>query len=273
MFVKSARRPLVVAAVVAVVAILLTACGGVSEPASAPAPEPTMPPTATAVAPPTEPPATAAPTPTPAAAATEPPVMAAAVSEPAPAAGESCAPSADLTFDDQRPKGGTLVRLFSDPTSLDPHQIGDVTSSIVVGEIFGGLVTLSLDYQPVLDLAESCIVSADGTVYTFVLRENAQFHDGKPVTAHDVKWSIERAADPDTLSTNAQNYLGDIIGVNEKLEGAADAVSGVRVVDDRTIEFTIDAPKSFFLAKLSYPTAYVLDPEQVDDKEIGRAHV
>ena len=264
MFVKSARRPLVVAAVVAVVAILLTACGGVSEPASAPAPEPTMPATATAVAPPIELPATATPTPTPAAAATEPPVMAAAVSEPAPA-GESCAPSADLTFDDQRPKGGTLVRLFSDPTSLDPHQIGDVTSSIVVGEIFGGLVTLSLDYQPVLDLAESCIVSADGTVYTFVLRENAQFHDGKPVTAHDVKWSIERAADPDTLSTNAQNYLGDIIGVNEKLEGEADAVSGVRVVDDRTIEFTIDAPKSFFLAKLSYPTAYVLDPEQVDD--------
>ena len=179
--------------------------------------------------------------------------------------GDSCAPSADLTFDDRPPQGGTLVRLFSDPTSLDPHQIGDVTSSVVVGEIFGGLVTLSLDYQPALDLAESCAISADGTVYTFVLRENARFHNGRPVTAHDVKWSIERAAAPETLSVNAQNYLGDIVGVKEKLEGDASQVGGVRVIDDRTIEFTIDAPKAYFLAKLSYPTAYVLDREQVAD--------
>ena len=174
-----------------------------------------------------------------------------------------CAPSADLTFDNRPPQGGTLVRLFSDPTSLDPHQIGDVTSSVVVGEIFGGLVTLSLDYQPVLDLAGSCSISPNGTVYTFVLRENAMFHNGKAVTARDVKWSFERAADPSTLSANAQNYLGDIIGVHEKLNGSASEVSGVRVIDDRTIEFTIDSPKSYFLSKLSYPTAYVLDPDQV----------
>ena len=176
-----------------------------------------------------------------------------------------CAPSADLTFDNRPPQGGTLVRLFADPTSLDPHQIGDVTSSVVVSEIFGGLVTLGLDYQPALDLAESCEISADGTVYTFVLRDNARFHDGRPVTAQDVKWSIERAADPDTLSTNAQNYLGDIIGVDDKLSGDATEVSGVRVIDDRTIEFTIDSPKSYFLAKLSYPTAFVLDRQQVEN--------
>ena len=274
MFVKSARRSLAVAAAGIVAAILLTACGGVSEPAGAPASasEPTLPPTMASELvslPPTEPLATATPepTPTPAVGATAPatPAASADTAASAVAVGESCAPSADLTFDDRPPQGGTLVRLFSDPTSLDPHQIGDVTSSIVVGEIFGGLVTLGLDYQPALDLAESCTISPDGTVYTFVLRDNAQFHDGKPVTANDVKWSIERAADPDTLSTNAQNYLGDIIGVNAKLEGTVSEVSGVRVIDDRTIEFTIDAPKSFFLAKLSYPTAYVLDPEQVDE--------
>jgi ABC-type transport system substrate-binding protein len=192
---------------------------------------------------------------------------AAAQDAPAPAAMSSadggCAPSADITFTDRPPQGGTLVRLFADPTSLDPHQIGDVTSSVVVGEIFGGLVTLSLGYEPVLDLAESCSVSDDGTVYTFVLRENAKFHDGNPVTANDVKWSIERAADPTTQSVNARNYLGDIVGVNEKLEGSATEVRGVRVVDDRTVEITIDAPKAYFLAKLSYPTAFVLDRNQV----------
>ena len=177
--------------------------------------------------------------------------------------GESCAPSADLTFDDRPPQGGTLVMRASDPPTLDPHLMGDVTSSRVGGEIYGGLVTLSLDYQPVLDLAETCSISEDGLVYTFVLRENAKFHDGKPVTAHDFKWSIERAADPDTLSHTAETYLGDIIGVVDKLEGRANEISGVRAVDDRTIEFTIDAPKSYFLAKLSYPTAYVIDQEQV----------
>ena len=140
---------------------------------------------------------------------------------------------------------------------------------MITNEVFGGLVTLSLDYQPALDLAQSCSISEDGLVYTFVLRENATFHDGKPVTAHDVKWSIERATDPATNSHTAENYLGDIVGVKNKLgvEGyePADEVSGVRVVDDRTVEITIDAPKSYFLAKLTYPTAFVLDSQQVTD--------
>ena len=183
----------------------------------------------------------------------------------APVAGENCAPSAELTFDNRPPQGGTLVRLYADPPSIDPHLVSDATSSVITNEVFGGLVTLSLDYQPVLDLAESCSVSEDGLTYTFVLRENASFQDGSPVTAQDVKWSIERAADPDTLSTTAETYLGDIVGVAEKLEGAATEVRGVRVVDDRTIEFTLDAPKAYFLAKLSYPTAYVLDQDQVTE--------
>ena len=249
-------RILLMGAVLAALVGLL-ACGGSTEPQAA-APEPTAPPAATAAPAAAAPAATApseAPTPTTQA-------MMAAVATPP---GESCAPSADLTFDDRPPQGGTLVRLFADPPTLDPHLMGDVTSSVIGGEVFGGLVTLSLDYQPVLDLAETCSISEDGLVYTFVLRESAKFHDGKPVTAQDVKWSIERAADPDTLSHTAETYLGDIVGAKDKLEGLANEVSGVRVVDDRTIEFTIDAPKSYFLAKLTYPTAYVVDQEQVTD--------
>ena len=183
----------------------------------------------------------------------------------APVAGENCAPGADLTFENRPPQGGTLVRLYADPPTIDPHLVGDATSSVITNEVFGGLVTLSLDYQPVLDLAENCSVSDDGLVYTFVLRENAKFQNGKPVTAHDVKWSFERAAHPDTLSTTAETYLGDIVGVAEKLEGTASEVSGVRVIDDRTVEFTLDDPKAYFLAKLSYPTAFVLDQDQVTD--------
>ena len=238
----------------------LVACGGSNEPEAA-APEPTAAPAATS-APAAAAPAATAPSEAPAPTATTEAMTSGG--EPT-ATGESCAPSADLTFDARPPQGGTLVRLFADPPTLDPHLMGDVTSSVIGGEVFGGLVTLSLDYQPVLDLAETCSISEDGLVYTFVLRENAKFHDGKPVTAQDVKWSFERAADPDTLSHTAETYLGDIVGVTDKLEGTVDEISGIRVVDDRTVEFTIDAPKSYFLAKLTYPTAYVVDPEQVND--------
>ena len=238
----------------------LVACGGSNEPEAA-APEPTAAPAATS-APDAAAPAATAPSEAPAPTASTEAMTAAG--QPT-AMGESCAPSADLTFDARPPQGGTLVRLFADPPTLDPHLMGDVTSSVIGGEVFGGLVTLSLDYQPVLDLAETCSISEDGLVYTFVLRENAKFHDGKPVTAQDVKWSFERAADPDTLSHTAETYLGDIVGVTDKLEGTVDEISGIRVVDDRTVEFTIDAPKSYFLAKLTYPTAYVVDPEQVND--------
>ncbi len=252
--ISTSLRFLVLPAILAAL-VLAIACGGGESPETVAAPAATE------------------PTPTLPSRATEPPPTVAAIAQSAP--GDSCAPSADLTFDNRPPQGGTLVRLYADPPSIDPHLVSDATSSVITNEVFGGLVTLSLDYQPVLDLAESCSVSDDGLTYTFVLRENASFQDGSPVTAQDVKWSIERAADPDTLSTTADTYLGDIVGVKDKLctvedqtDGKctmADEVRGVRVIDERTVEFTIDAPKSYFLAKLSYPTAYVLDQDQVTE--------
>jgi oligopeptide transport system substrate-binding protein len=163
-----------------------------------------------------------------------------------------------------RPQGGTLVHLYSDPPTLDPHLTTDNVSGGLVNEIFGGLVTLDLDLEVVPDLAESIEVSPDGTVYTFRLRQDARFHDGKPVTAHDVQWSLERAADPATQSPVADQYLSDIVGVREKLSGEADSISGLRVLDDHTIELTIDAAKAYFLAKLTYPTGFVLDRANVE---------
>ena len=169
------------------------------------------------------------------------------------------------TAPDNVPQGGTLVRLYpSDPPTLDPHLSTDNLSGGLVQEIFGGLVTLNLEYAPVPDLAERWDVSDDGRVYSFHLRRDAKFHDGKPVTAQDVKWSLERVTDPATQAPVAEQYLGDIVGVTEKLNGQADSIQGIRVIDDHTIEITIDAPKSYFVAKLTYPTAFVLDRENVE---------
>ena len=71
----------------------------------------------------------------------------------------------------------------------------------------------------VADLAESWDVSDNGRVYTFRIRPDATFHDGKPVTAEDVRWSLERATDPLTESPNVDQYLGDIVGVEAKIAG------------------------------------------------------
>lgn len=151
-----------------------------------------------------------------------------------------------------------------DPPTLDPHLSGDATSAEYVVEIFSGLVAYDRELNLVSDIAESWDVSADGTVFTFHLRDGVKFHNGKPVRAQDFQWSLERACDFRTGSSTADTYLGDIIGCRDKLRGQADEVAGIKVIDDQTLEITIDAPKAYFLAKMTYPTAYVLDQENVE---------
>lgn len=151
------------------------------------------------------------------------------------------------------------------PPTMDPHLSGDATSAEYVVEIFSGLMSYDMDLNLVPDIAESYEVSEDGLVYTFTIRSEARFHDGKPVRAEDFKWSFERACDPATGSPTAHTYLGDIVGCQAKLAGEAEEVEGVNVVDDLTLQLTIDEPKGFFLAKMTYPTAYVLDRETVEE--------
>ena len=172
--------------------------------------------------------------------------------------------SPEPTGDDGVDKGNTLVRLYVDPPTLDPHLTTDATSAQIIIEVFGGLVTIDRNLDIVPDLAERWDISPDGRVYTFHLRPDAVFHDGRQVTAQDVQWSLERATNPLTESPVVDQYLGDIVGVEEKLNGDAQSISGVRVIDDRTLEITIDAPKAYFLAKMTYPTGFVLDRANVE---------
>ena len=164
----------------------------------------------------------------------------------------------------EHPVGGRLVRLFSDPPTLDPHITTDSTSAVIVNEVFGGLVTIDSEIEIVPDLAEDWDISPDGKVFTFRLRQDAKFHDGRPVVAEDFRWSLERAADPLTESPVADLYLSDILGVADKLNGKAQSIRGLRVIDDHTLELTIDAPKSYFLAKMTYPTGFVVDRQNVE---------
>jgi len=130
-------------------------------------------------------------------------------------------------------------------------------------EIFSGLLRLDDDMEPAPDIAERWQVSSDGKTYTFYLRRDVKFQDGRQLTAADFKYSWERTCYPETRSTTAATYLGDIVGVKEVLAGKTKGISGVSLIDDYTLQVTIDAPKSYFLSKLTYPTTFVVDRANV----------
>ena len=226
-----------------VTALLLAglACGSQGGPAT---PEPV--PTAT-------PKPTAAPTPEPTATPYTPDTL------DTPDTAPPTAPAAEKIVAD-----ATLLRLGPEPTTLDPHLAADAESALYIHEIFGGLVTIDRDLQLAGDLAESWTISDGGRTYTFNLRREAKFHDGSPVTSQDVKWSFERVADPATQSVLSGSFLGDIVGFNDKLAGRAGSVAGVQALDDHTVSITLDAPRAYFLAKLTHPSSFVLDRNNVE---------
>lgn len=158
----------------------------------------------------------------------------------------------------------TVLNLYNiDPYTLDPALSGEMTSHNYIMQLFGGLARLDDNLEPAPDIAERWQVSDDGKTYTFYLRHDAKFHDGREVKAEDFKYSWQRACDPATGSLTAATYLGDIVGVKEMLAGTTKEISGVRVIGDYTLQVTIDSPKSYFLSKLTYPTSFVVDRANV----------
>lgn len=228
-------------------AAALSACGS-----ETPTPIPTLAPTPTPM--PTPIPAA---TPTPMPTATPTPT---ATPEPEPTE----APLGGAALTGEAVEGGVLQLLGADPPTLDPHQTGDAASSRYVLEIFGGLLTIDPKLAIAPDLAEDWTVDPDGMGYTFRLNPAAAFHDGRKITADDVRWSFERAADPATGSPAVDIFLGDIVGVPEKLNGEAGAIAGLSVIDAETVRVETDAPKPYFLSKMTYPSAFVVDRANVE---------
>jgi oligopeptide transport system substrate-binding protein len=165
-----------------------------------------------------------------------------------------------LPFNNQ----GDLTLWDSGPITLDPAISADMSSHTYVMQIFSGLVRLDHELNIVPDIAESWEKSPDGKTYTFQLRQGVKLHNGREVKAGDFKYSWERACNPDTGSGTAATYLGDIVGAKDVLAGNATEISGVEVIGDYTLRVTIDAPKAYFLNKLAYPTAFLVDKANVE---------
>jgi peptide/nickel transport system substrate-binding protein/oligopeptide transport system substrate-binding protein len=152
----------------------------------------------------------------------------------------------------------------SDLSSIDPAKPGDAPTITAINLIFGGLIRLDeqLEVQP--DGASEWKVSADGKVYTFTIREGLMFADGAPVTAGDFVYSINRALAPETASYGAPFQLGHIVGAQDVVDGKAKEVSGVKALDERTLEIRLDAPLAYFLSQLSYPFTFAVPKKLVD---------
>lgn len=139
-----------------------------------------------------------------------------------------------------------IVRSGGDPMSFNPDTIADDNAYAIVQNIFNRLVKLDSSKQIIPDLAKDWEVSGDGLAITFHLKDNAKWHDGKPVTSKDVKYTF------DTIKENKTYYF------NSRL----DIVNSIEVPDDHTVVFKLNDPDVSFIADLGWYATFIL-PEHV----------
>ncbi len=111
-------------------------------------------------------------------------------------------------------------------------------------------------------LAEKWSVSKDGLVYTFNLRKGVKFHNGETLKADDVLFTFDRMLNPATKALNT-DFLDMIAGAKERMDGKAETVSGLKVVDDNTIQITLAKPFAPFVANLATPAGSIYNRKAV----------
>jgi len=133
--------------------------------------------------------------------------------------------------------GGILkVGILQEILNIDPHVATGFASFRVIEQIYEGLVGFDagMNLKPIL--SESWTISPDGTEYVFHLREGVKFHNGRVLTAEDVKYTYERVLNPDTASPQASHLK---------------AISEITVLSPTAIKITLDEPSASFLSTLA----------------------
>ncbi len=130
--------------------------------------------------------------------------------------------------------GGPLRVTFAWPTYIDPAVGSDFSSSSSLVNLYDTLVYPNTNGDPLANVATSWDVSSDGLTWTFHLRSDVLFHDGTPLTASDVKYSMDR------LTTIGQGYAFLFVG----------RVKSTQVIDDHTVQFNLSKPFGPFLTAL-----------------------
>jgi peptide/nickel transport system substrate-binding protein/oligopeptide transport system substrate-binding protein len=165
--------------------------------------------------------------------------------------------------DDDRLPGYLYLRLNSNPTTLDPALITDVQGGGIAAKLFNGLVRFNENLDIVPDIARSWSLSPDQLTYTFRLRRDVRFSNGRKVTAHDFRYSFERVLTPKTKAPLTW-VLDKVEGADDFIAGRAAAISGIRVMNDQTLVLKLEKPFGPFLSLLAMTTAYVVPREEVE---------
>lgn len=155
----------------------------------------------------------------------------------------------------QVPPDVLVVAQIAEPKSMDPHAVTAVNDFRILVNLYDGLVRYrdgTLEVEPAL--ATSWEVSADGTVYTFALREGVTFHDGTPFDAAAVTFNFERMLD----ESHPFHDTGPF-----PLAFFFSSIDEVEAVDPLTVRFRLSEPYAPFLSNLAYPTGLLVSPAAV----------
>ena len=175
--------------------------------------------------------------------------------------------------------GGTLIvpETYSAHISMDPIRIGNERAEDiqVIIQALEGLVKLDLPTLKIVPaVAESWEVSDDLLTYTFHIRHGVKFHNGREVTAQDVIYSFERLMNPAETAVPI-HILANVAGVDEYQAGTTEHISGIKVIDDYTVQITLTSTDVGFLYKIAEAGASIVPAEEVKrlGKDFGRTPV
>jgi peptide/nickel transport system substrate-binding protein len=145
--------------------------------------------------------------------------------------------AATFPLDEPDVLGGQLIEgVAGDVTTLNPNFAADNFSLILCMNLFNALTRTSVvDGSDAPDLADYWTISADNLTFTFYLNPDATWHDGEPVTAHDVAFTYEKLLDPASLAV--------------KTAEVSQLVKGFRAIDDHVFELVAKQPSPIFVLK------------------------
>ncbi len=157
-----------------------------------------------------------------------------------------------------------VYNIDADPKTIDPQLNSAVDGSKVVRNAFEGLMREVENGEVEEGIAESYEVSEDGLVYTFHIRENAKWSDGEDVTASDFEYGWKRALNPDTAAEYAYQlfYVKNGEAYNSGQASVEDV--GIKVINDKTIEVTLESPVPYFLSLLAMPVYFPVRQDIVE---------
>lgn len=182
----------------------------------------------------------------------------------------------DYVPDPAAKQGGSIVMTYKDDVAtLDPAIGYDWQNWSMIRSLFDGLMDYvpgTTDLRP--GLAEKYEISEDGLTYTFHLRVGVKFHNGREMTADDVKYSLDRVTLPATQSPGS-GFFGSIKGYDAMVGGAATSLAGVTVVDPLTVKIELSRPDATFLHVMAINFASVVPKEAVEaaDGDFGKMPV